>query len=193
MRRCELEDLRQSSTSFRGFASRNLQLMRKAFVTYIRPILEYNSFLWSPNLVYLVDLIESVLRKFTKRNKTLASLPYSNRFNLLNLQPLELRRLHLNLTNYHKILNGLSPLIATDYFLIYNPIASTRSDMPSLHKPLHASSKLSSSFFYRSVNVWNHLPSNIKLLTSLNSFKSAIKLFDLSLFLKCPINYVIRY
>jgi len=50
---------------------------------------------------------------------------------------------------------------------------------------IHASSKLSLFFFYRSVDAWNHLPSNIKLITSLNSFKSAIKLFDLSAFLKC--------
>jgi len=34
---------------------------------------------------------------------------------------------------------------------------------------LYASSKLCSSFFYRSVDAWNHLPSNIKLLTSLYS------------------------
>jgi len=68
--------------------------MRKAFVTYIRPILEYNSILLSPNLVYLIDLIESVQRQFKKRIKSLASVPYSNRLNLLNLQSLELRRLH---------------------------------------------------------------------------------------------------
>jgi len=92
--------------------------MRKAFVTYIRPMLVYNSILWSLNLVYLIDLIESVQRKFTKRIKSLASVPYSNRLILLNLQPLELRRLHLDLTNYYKILNSLSPLIATDYFPI---------------------------------------------------------------------------
>jgi len=59
--------------------------MRKASVTYIRLIPEYN------NLVYRIDLIESVQRKFTKRINSLASVPYSNRLNLLNLQPLELR------------------------------------------------------------------------------------------------------
>jgi len=32
---------------------------------------------------------------------------------------------------------------------------------------------------------WNHLPSNIKLLTSLHSFKVAIKHVDMSAFLKC--------
>jgi len=33
--------LQRSSLLFHGFASHNHQLMRKAFVTYIRPILEY--------------------------------------------------------------------------------------------------------------------------------------------------------
>jgi hypothetical protein len=177
--------LQRSSTLFRGFASRNLLLMRKSFITYIRPILEYNSILWSPNLVYLIDLIESVQRKFTKRISSISSLPYSSRLDILNMQPLELRRLHLDLINYYKILNGLSPLNATEYFLIYSPITSTRSNIPSLLKPLHSSRKLSASFFYRSVDAWNHLPSNIKLLTSLYSFKLALKLVDLSGFLKC--------
>ena len=159
--------------------------MEKIFVTYIRPILEYNSILWSPNLVYLINLIESVQRKFTKRITSLSSLPYSSRLNILNLQSLELRRLLIDLTNYFKILNGMSPLTHTDYFLIYNPITTTRSISPSLLKPLHASSNISSSFFYRSVDAWNYLPSTIKLSTSLQSFKSAIKHVDLSAFLKC--------
>jgi len=42
--------LQRSSNLFRGFASRNLLLMPKAFVTYIRPVLEYNSILCSPKL-----------------------------------------------------------------------------------------------------------------------------------------------
>ena len=157
---------------------------------------EYNSILWSPNLVYLIDLIESVQRKFIKRINSLASVTYSSWLNLLNLQPLELRRLHLDLTNYYKILNGLSPLTPTDYFLIYSPLTSTRSTMPSLRRPLHASSKLSSSFFYRSVDAWNHLPFNIRLLNSLNSFKSSnqtgrsVCFFKVFVFL---INYVVWY
>jgi hypothetical protein len=175
----------RSSIFFRGFASRNLQLMRKAFVTYIRPILEYNCILWSPNLVYLIDLIESVQRKFTKRIPSLSNLPYSSRITSLKLQTLELRRLHFDLTNYFKILNGMSSLNPSDYFLIYNPIISTRSAVPSLLKPLHASSKLSSFFSYRSVEAWNHLPTSVKLLTSLPSFKASIKSVNFSALLKC--------
>jgi ribonuclease P/MRP protein subunit RPP40 len=55
------------STLLRGFLSRNLSTMRLAFITYIRPILEYNCIVWSPNLIHLIDLIENVQRNFTKR------------------------------------------------------------------------------------------------------------------------------
>jgi len=80
--------------------------MRKVVFVYIKHILEYNTILWSPNLVYHFDISESVQRmvqrKFTKRIKSLASVPYTNRLNLLSLQPSELRRLRLDLTNYYK-------------------------------------------------------------------------------------------
>jgi hypothetical protein len=36
------------SVLFRGFSTRNLFIMRQAFITYIRPILEYNSVIWNP-------------------------------------------------------------------------------------------------------------------------------------------------
>lgn len=132
----------------------------------------------SPNLVYLIVLIESVQRKFTKRITSLSYLPYSSRLDILNLQSLELRWL----LNYFKILNGMTSLTPADFCQIYSPTISTRSMTPSLLEPLHASSKLSSFFFYRSVDAWNHLPSDIKLLTSLKSFKLAIKRDDLSVF-----------
>ena len=50
---------------FRGFASRSLDIVRKTFVTYIRPILEYNSNVWNPTHKYLIDQIENVQRKFS--------------------------------------------------------------------------------------------------------------------------------
>jgi len=47
----------RTSILFRGFSSRNLNVMKKAFVTYIRPLLEYDSVIWNPTHVYLIDLI----------------------------------------------------------------------------------------------------------------------------------------
>jgi len=42
-------------------------MLVKAFKVYVRPILEYNSPVWSPSFVKDILLIESVQRKFTKR------------------------------------------------------------------------------------------------------------------------------
>ena len=52
---------------FRGFSSRSFDIVRKTFITYIRPVLEYNSNVWNPSQKYLIDQLENVQRRFTKR------------------------------------------------------------------------------------------------------------------------------
>ena len=42
-------------------------LLVKAFITYVRPIVEYNSPVWSPNALKDINRIEAVQRRFTKR------------------------------------------------------------------------------------------------------------------------------
>ena len=48
---------------FRGFSSRRLDIVRKTFTTYIRPLLEYNSTVWNPSHKYLIDELEDVQRR----------------------------------------------------------------------------------------------------------------------------------
>jgi hypothetical protein len=66
----------------------NLNLCRKAFITmsYIRPMLAYNSLVWNPTKSYLIDLVESVQRKFSKRIILLSKLPYTERLARLGLE-----------------------------------------------------------------------------------------------------------
>jgi len=68
----------------RSFLSRNVQNLTRAFVTYVRPILEYSSAVWSPSLITLINKIESVQRNFTKRLPGLQNLNYGERLNILN-------------------------------------------------------------------------------------------------------------
>jgi len=69
--------------------------MRKAFITYIRPLLEYASSIWSPTQAGLIDKVESVQRQFNKRILALQELSYRDRLSALNLELLEHHRLHL--------------------------------------------------------------------------------------------------
>jgi hypothetical protein len=51
-------------TFFHGFLSCNLSTMRLAFITYNRPIFEYDSIIWNPNFIHLTNLIEKAQRNF---------------------------------------------------------------------------------------------------------------------------------
>ena len=87
---------------FKGFASRNTRLLRQAFITYVRPVLEYASNVWSPHLLKHINAIENVQRQFTKRIRSLSHLTYPERLAALNLESVEFRRLAIDSTLYYK-------------------------------------------------------------------------------------------
>jgi ribonucleases P/MRP protein subunit RPP40 len=70
------------------FVTRDIPTLVRAFKTYVRPLLEYASTVWSPSCV---TSIESVQRKFTKRLLGCRQLDYATRLAKLDLQSLELR------------------------------------------------------------------------------------------------------
>jgi len=49
------------------FQTRDASILMKAFVTFVRPILEYASFVWNPHYKHEIDKVEAVQRKFTKK------------------------------------------------------------------------------------------------------------------------------
>ena len=62
----------------RSFRSRDLKFMRKMYVTYIRPQLEYCSVLRSPSEGPLMDKIEKVQADFTKLVSSIKNYSYSD-------------------------------------------------------------------------------------------------------------------
>jgi len=67
----------RASLILRTFVSRDIDILTKAFTTYVRPILEYCTPLWSPHTACNINKIESCQRWFTKRIKCLCGLDYS--------------------------------------------------------------------------------------------------------------------
>jgi hypothetical protein len=103
-----------SCAIFRGCVCRKSSLMRKAFVIYVQPILEYNSCIWNRSYPQLIDTIENVQRRYIKRIPNLPSLSYPERLAALNLDPLEIRCLKIDLIIYYRISNH-STLLTWDY------------------------------------------------------------------------------
>jgi len=77
---------KRASLIHRCFVSRNTGLLVRAFKVYVRPLLEFNSVIWSPSTIHDIEMIESVQRRFTRRLHELYSLPYKSRLPFLNLK-----------------------------------------------------------------------------------------------------------
>jgi len=101
----------------RCFISRNVELLTRAFVKYVRLLLEYNSVIWSPSLKRDIALLEQVQRRFTKRLPHLKDHSYDERLKVLNLERLELRRIWHNLLWCYRIVFGLRHT-ATDLYIV---------------------------------------------------------------------------
>ena len=107
---------RRANCILKYFASRDNDLYVRAFVVYVRPILEYNSVVWPPWLKQDIDQIEKVQRRFTKRLVGMKDLSYDERMHRLGLPSLELRRLHLDLIFCYKVDFGLAGVNIDGFF-----------------------------------------------------------------------------
>ena len=59
------------------FVSRNITLLLRAYLVYVRPLLEYNSTIRSPHYKYDIDAVERVQQWFTKRLPGLSNYTYN--------------------------------------------------------------------------------------------------------------------
>jgi len=110
--------------------SRGRKLLVRAFEMYVRPILEYNSVIWSPVLKKDIVSIEKVQRRYTKRLPGLKNFTYQKRLKHLNLSSLELRRYYADLVMCYKIVFGLVSVHCTN-FLQLSPLTHTIEDIPT--------------------------------------------------------------
>jgi len=69
----------------RSFLTRNRYVLVKAYIAYVRPILEYGSVVWSPYETGDISCIEQVQRSFTKRLPGLKNVAYRDRLAVTNL------------------------------------------------------------------------------------------------------------
>ncbi len=133
---------------FKGFVSRDLNLLRQAYITFIRPTLEYASNIWSPYKLKHIRALEKIQRHFTRRIPVLRELPYAERLARINLETLELRRLKCDLVMYYKIQHNLTGLTPELYFSDSVCSRPTRSSGKTLlDKSLIRNKSLENDFF----------------------------------------------
>jgi len=68
---------KRTAAIYRAFRSRNVDLLIRAYLTYVRPLVEHDSVIWSSYTVKDIDAIEAVQRRFTRRLHNFSALPYA--------------------------------------------------------------------------------------------------------------------
>ena len=169
----------RSCLIYKCFISKDTTTLLRAFTTYVRPLLEYATCIWSPQHVTAVRQIESVQRRFTKRLPGLKHLSYDDRLVVLGIEKLELRRLKQDLIMAYKILFGLLDVDANELFTVHKTNYDTRGHA---HKLLqgHCRTDVRKHFFTeRVVKIWNSLPAEEANFCNVKVFSNFLDKLDL--------------
>ena len=176
--------LARSNLIIKCFLSRDPKTLFMAFVTYVRPILEYASCVWSPCSLTYIKKVESVQRRFTKRLKGMTELQYSERLAITGAETLELRRLKADLTYIYKIMFGILDVEHGTFDIKLNGGTSTRSGthrhafcVEETHGRINARRNFVSLQVAR---VWNCLPANATNFKTVHAFKEYLNKIDFS-------------
>ena len=166
--------------------SRNPHNLTRAFVTYVRPLLEYCTPAWSPHFEGDIETTENVQRVFTRklfRLRKLASADYEHRLHFLGLQRLELRRIYFDLVMLYKITYGLVVSNLRNA-LQYTTYMRTRGHCLKLYLPFVHKLVFSSFFINRVSHFWNSVHDSCFDVKSLFGFKWKLYAINFSAIMK---------
>ena len=165
----------------RCFHSRDRILQMTLFNTFVRPIFEYNSPVWSPHLVKDIGAIKRVQKCFTKRLKRLKNVPHTHRLTILNQPTLQSRRSRSDLICLFKILNNFTDANLKSFFTV-SPIITSgthnlRGNAFKLDIPKPRTDLLKFSYVYRVIKCWNCLLAFVCDTPSIAVFKKTVGIY----------------
>ena len=157
--------------------------IRKAYISYARPHLEYASIVWNPGLDArtfkgLKIKLEKVQQFFTRRLIERCSLPYTpynERLIYLNLDSLEIRRTRFDLVMVYKLFNGLVSMNTSSIINIKKTNYNTRGHSLQISMNTCKLNVTKNLLNNRIAKIWNGLDEHIVLANSLYTFKNHIK------------------
>jgi hypothetical protein len=153
----------------RSFVSRNTELWKRLYTTYVRPHLEYAVAAWNPYLKKDVEALEKIQRRATRVPSKLRAMDYEQRCKAMGLTSLVQRRTRGDLIQQFKIANNLD--IVEWHSLLLS--VQTKDGHVKLHREKHRNCNQRFSFFNnRIVNCWNELPNYVIRAESTNDFKN---------------------
>nr|CAD2180646.1 unnamed protein product [Meloidogyne enterolobii] len=156
----------------RNIKSTNPKIWGNYFKMYVLPLLEYASPVWNPSLKKSIKYIERVQKFYTRmalRNcKILRKISYDRRLDMLNLEPLYLRRFKIDLITLYKIVFRHTNINPLELFTFNQRPSRKHSYIINIP---HKTSKTHNSFTNRIIKIWNSLPKEALNNSTITSFK----------------------
>ena len=93
----------------KSFRSTEFEILKKLYLVYIGPKIEYNTPLWSPCCIKDINQLESIQRKFTRiifNRFNISYICYIDRLTKLNIKTLEYRIIEYDLITFFKLVNN---------------------------------------------------------------------------------------
>ena len=160
-----------------GFLKRNLNISNsdikeKAYISLVRPTVEYASALWDPHLQkdkHKLEMVQRISARYvTNRYRNRSSV--SDMIDQLNWTSIEERRKNARLTMLYKI-NSHEVNVAASHKLIPPDRISRNMSKNSFQIPQCKSTTRKESFYPQTIRDWNALPNTVTYVSSLESFK----------------------
>ena len=161
-----------------NFLRRNLSkcspsIKASAYLTLVRPILEYAAVAWDPHQLNHIHALEKIQRRAARwvMNNYSRYSSVSEMLHNLNWQPLQLRRRISRLQMFYKAVHNLTALSIPQRFL---PTSCPTRNYHQHHYiiPSARTNLYQHSFYPRTIKEWNLLPISIIETNSLQSFSS---------------------
>lgn len=162
-----------------GYLRRNLktasaEIKKLAYLTFVRPKLEYASSIWHPSQAYLSDNLESIQNRATRfitaqysYNVSITSLK-----NSLDLPSLASRRIISRLCLLHAFY--YHPRSRSALLITPTRTSSRLSHSHPIARIKGRTSSTSSSFFPHAITLWNALPDSIVSCTDRKTFREKL-------------------
>ena len=173
-----VENITKSANKALGFLRRNLRInsvkaKEQAYLTYVRPILEYSCTVWHPYRIYQQRQLEMVQRRAARFvcNRYRHTSSVTNMMAGLDWEPLVNRRRAFRMFMFYKMHSGLVAIHPTLYLTPRQYHTSHKYYIPHSRIGQHAF-----SFFPSIVRLWNKLPATTAHAPSLNIFKARVAL-----------------
>ena len=157
----------------KNFHYRDKNTLKKLFVQYVRPHLEFASPAWSPWLQEDKEKLERVQMKAIGMISGLTSRSYEEKCKEIGLETLEARRERQDLLEAYKIIQLDGEKMLTRATERAGVVSRTALDPWKLEIPRSRLETRKNTFAARVPEKWNRLPTNIKASENLLMFKNA--------------------